>query len=478
MKKNTKELERAEIMFLDKMLPNIGSLGADARSFLANPFHFSICVGKYGKRAEQNNTYWCSDCGGQFSLSEVKDYRKNPECKVEKYPTFGLKRTHLGTCPICGKPMKIDHWRYKKQTFDDVVSFKATMGEWKITRYFSEKTYCRPGHKAEIILQDIGADWTKGEYTYSYIARQGGMYYSKHWKPETRHFAECRKASEWSEEGQIVERYDMPEFSLDAELERRGILLDNLHGMKLTQILNYMNENPHFETLWKQGDWAIARFFKRDLYYYWSQIRIARKHGFALNEDNLTEWRDLIELLRRNGKDIYNPKFICPADLHEAHNVELEERRRRDEREREQWRRRQDEWARQDAEERMKDALKEEEKFKERREKYFGISIPGNGFTIVALKSIDEFRHEGDTLHHCVFRCGYYSKAYSLILSARDADDNPIETIEIDLQGFRINQCYGDHDTHTALHDAIIDTMMENMWQVKDIALGKVAMAS
>ncbi len=125
----------------------------------------------------------------------------------------------------------------------------------------------------------------------------------------------------------------------------------------------------------------------------------------------------------------------------------------------------------------MKKAKEAEQEFIKRREKYFGLSIAGAGFTIVCLKSIDEFKHEGDTLQHCVFRCGYYDKKNSLILSARDADNNPIETIEIDLQSFKIWQCYGFKDSHTAMHNEIVKTMEDNMWQVKDIRLGKVKAA-
>ena len=34
-------------------------------------------------------------------------------------------------------------------------------------------------------------------------------------------------------------------------------------------------------------------------------------------------------------------------------------------------------------------------------------------------------------------------------------------------------QCYGVHDTHSALHDKIVKTMQDNMWRVREIASGK-----
>jgi DNA-directed RNA polymerase subunit RPC12/RpoP len=467
MAKNTREMDRATIMFLDKMLPDAGDV---AMKFLADPFGYSICYKRNGKRAEAKNLYWCADCGASFPLSDIKDYRKNPDAPKNNY-FYG--RTHIGICPHCGKKIYIEHFQSTGKTFHDVVSTKATMGDWQITRYFHEKVSCKPNRPSQLELEDLGADWTKDGYTYRYIARQGGMFYSKYWKADTRHFSEMRM-EDLTEEGDVTECYDMPAFSLDAELAKRGISLDALHGIRLTKLLDYMNNDAHFETLWKQGDWEMAKFFSTKLYCYWNQIRIARKHGYKI--ENLTEWRDMIDLMRYDAtKDINSPKYICPANLHDAHNAVLEEHERRERARRERLRRENDERMRREAEEAMKDAIKCEEEFIKRRQKYFGISIPAdNGkFTIVCLKSINEFKEEGSTLNHCVFRAGYYNKEDSLILSARDKDNRPIETLEIDLCSFNIRQCYGDHDTHTALHKSILDTMEKNMWQVKEIRTGK-----
>ena len=81
MRKNTQELARAEVMFLDKMLPKAGE---DAMRFLADPFNYSLCTKKKGKRAEAKNLYWCMDCGAVFPFDEIKDYRVDPEF-VERY---------------------------------------------------------------------------------------------------------------------------------------------------------------------------------------------------------------------------------------------------------------------------------------------------------------------------------------------------------------------------------------------------------
>ena len=125
----------------------------------------------------------------------------------------------------------------------------------------------------------------------------------------------------------------------------------------------------------------------------------------------------------------------------------------------------------------MADAKKAEGAFIKRRQKYFGLCIVAEKFKIVCLQTIDEFKDEGNALHHCVFRMGYFRKADSLILSARDADNNPIETLELSLRTFNILQCRGDHDHNSPLHDEIVKVMNDNMWQVKELSHGETAVA-
>ena len=212
----------------------------------------------------------------------------------------------------------------------------------------------------------------------------------------------------------------------------------------------------------------MAKFFKKELSRYWPQVRIARKNRYKI--ENLTEWRDYIDLLGYHHKDTHNPKFICPANLHDAHQAELTEAERQERIRQERFRREANERARQAALEAMKTRKQQNEEFIKRRAKYFGICIPfGNGNNIVVLKNIDEFEKEGKTLNHCVFRCGYYLRTNSLILSARDEYGNPIETIEVDLTTFKILQCYGNHDKFTPLHKTIVSTMNKNMGLIKEL---------
>lgn len=82
------------------------------------------------------------------------------------------------------------------------------------------------------------------------------------------------------------------------------------------------------------------------------------------------------------------------------------------------------------------------------------------------LRDIKAFEEEGTAMAHCVFRCKYYDKPYSLILSARIGDQR-VETIEVDLTKYTIKQCYGKHDHFTMHHQRIVDLVNSQMDVIK-----------
>jgi len=228
---------------------------------------------------------------------------------------------------------------------------------------------------------------------------------------------------------------------------------------------------PMYETLLKAKEYKLFKeladeWRRGNADKLFSAWKICQRRHYDIHQ-NLSEWYDLVSMLIDEGKDIRNPHYVCPADLHAAHQALLDAKNRREERERERLRREWDEQERQRAEEAMKDAIKAEADYIKNHRQYFDISIPtSNGLTIVVLKTIEEFKNEGSTLNHCVFRMGYYRRVNSLILSARDADNNPIETIEVDIPSLTIKQCYGQHDTFTPQHKGIMEAMTANLWQI------------
>jgi len=152
-------------------------------------------------------------------------------------------------------------------------------------------------------------------------------------------------------------------------------------------------------------------------------------------------------MLRRLGKDIHSPKYVCPENLQESHDTAQRKLQAQRDKEVEARRRQQ--------------AIENEERFQELKAPFFGITFTDGVIQVKVLESVQEYLEEGKTLHHCVFTNEYYLKKQSLILSAR-IDGRRIETIEVSLETMKVIQCRGLQNKNTEYHDRIVNLVNAN----------------
>lgn len=188
----------------------------------------------------------------------------------------------------------------------------------------------------------------------------------------------------------------------------------------------------------------------------WRCILIARRHGADLRKIGYRDFFDYLDQLKRLGKDIRNPKYICPENFTAEHN-RLTETIARMERERKE------KLLKKLEEEERLWREKAEETYKQMKKKYLKILIKEAGLTIRPLQSVKEFREEGEAMHHCVYANNYYKREYSLILTARASNGKRIETVEYDLVRDRVIQSRGKCNTMTKSHNEIVRLISERM---------------
>ena len=114
----------------------------------------------------------------------------------------------------------------------------------------------------------------------------------------------------------------------------------------------------------------------------------------------------------------------------------------------------------------LEEDLTKNEAYIKRRKRFYDMVLTDGLIECRVLRDIKAFEEEGTAMAHCVFRCKYYDKPYSLILSAR-INDKRIETIEVDLTNYTIKQCYGKHDQFTMYHQRILDLVNAQMDTIK-----------
>lgn len=202
----------------------------------------------------------------------------------------------------------------------------------------------------------------------------------------------------------------------------------------------------------KAKDYKAVEYFighEAELDRCWRSYKIARRHRYEPEDYGL--WCDMVRLLERCGRDIRSVRYICPKALKAEHDRWLAKATRIEERRR--------------MAEQMERAKRREADFYREKSCFFGIVISDGDIEISVLDSIEAFRAEGEKMKHCVFRCEYYAKADSIILSAHDKYGNRIETVEFSIRQGKVVQSRGVCNTNTEYHDRIIKFVNDNAYR-------------
>lgn len=214
---------------------------------------------------------------------------------------------------------------------------------------------------------------------------------------------------------------------------------------------------PFLETILKQRPRVAELLLLNRLQFKQEIVKLAWKHGYLTEELDYNLWSDTVSMAERLHYDLRNPFYVCPMNLHTTHNLyalRLEREEEREERQRAAMDRMNDEQA--------------EKYFENFIKKFIGFKVENGSITIQPLKSIEEFKKEGEMMHHCVFACGYYKKPDTLILSAQ-VNGEHTETIEIDLKNFSIVQSRGVCNQPSEYHEEIKSLLMKNMYKLKSL---------
>lgn len=268
--------------------------------------------------------------------------------------------------------------------------------------------------------------------------------------------------------------YDITELfrlSVDSYFEdysSERIACANINPKELARVIK---NNPVAENLYKTGDWLFTwllwESYPKEIC---RAITLAKRHGFVFNRDNASLWFDMVRAIIYCGKDWHNPVFIAPTDLMATHDKFVHMMFRKRDREREEKRRRAEQLriARETAalRKQLEDDSTKNEAYIKRRKRFYDMVLTDGLIECRVLRDIKAFEEEGTAMAHCVFRCKYYDKPYSLILSARIGDQR-VETIEVDLSHYTIKQCYGKHDQFTMHHQRIVDLVNAQMDTIK-----------
>lgn len=331
---------------------------------------FRQCISHYAYRTKNGGTT-CMDCGYQWNESNEKVCR----------------------CPHCGARLEI--LDTKCRTFKDKAYYStlATQDGLQVQRVFLMNANFRKGKKAEYYSMEIARYWvddngkteitalkrTLGHYADTFVL--DGCLELRRDNYVYRRIADCKV---------------YPYYSATPKLRRNG-LQGSLADIEPTRLIEALLTDSRAETMFKAGRKTDLNYFlQHSMYFdlYWNTYKIVLRNGYHIADISL--WIDYIRLLERCGKDIHNAHYVCPLDLKSEHDRYQERARIIQERE--------------EREEQRKKAKENEERFRELKSKFFGLSFTDGQIVVSVLESVDEYYQEGNALHHCVGQCEYYLK--------------------------------------------------------------------
>lgn len=400
---------------------------------------FRVCLPHMGYA--NKSSAFCLDCGETFALALIK--RKK------------------ATCPHCKTKLTITETRKTTDEHTNYFAITEVVDEFQVVRNFELTATYKKGNPVHHYLHEILQYWIqpdgkttmfgKAHNTQGFCDSWGG-------------YMEIRVENSRSWNGSkydVYARHYHPDSVFKPEYSKYGID-SNLKGITVLEAIKHIPKNPHLETLLKAKQYALlGQLESYRIQSFWPAIKICLRNKYLVAD--ATIWFDYLDLLKYFKKDLRNAVYVCPKNLAKEHDRWMKKKReiqRLEEIERERINR----------EKRQQKLEKAIVDYSERMQKFFDLEFKKGNISITVLKSIEEFKEEGDELKHCVYTNEYYLKEKSLILSAR-VDGIRAETIELKLPELKIEQSRGLKNQPTQHHDTIIKLVESNLEKIRKIVV-------
>lgn len=379
---------------------------------------------------------WCSECGRMW------------------VDTTGQKKGYI-RCPYCGERLEIKSSRKKKLCQYEYMTIVTTIDKFQVLRHVEigkHKTTNMGDMRYHV--EEVCQQWITEDRRETVMAKPMNM--SNTWiytEPiSIKYSINCYGYHTYDING-----YVYPKVKLLPILRRNG-LRTSFHGVTPARLIRgLLGESDFAEMLLKTKQYSMLEFAMKYnwLSHPWS-VNICNRNGYIIKDGSM--YYDYLSLLDYFHLDTHNAYYVCPKNLKKAHDKLLEKKRKIEARERME-------------RERIERMKKEKELkrniavFWKRIQPFLGLQIKDEGIVICPLESVTQYYQEWKTMHHCVYNCAYYARKESLVLSAKK-NGKRLETIEVNLNTFKIVQSRGVCNQDSDYHKQIIRIVEKNMYEI------------
>jgi len=358
-------------------------------------------------------------------------------------------------CPNCGAKTTFvtDLYNGTTKAYDYMEIFTTVRNYQVINIVYVSKLFSKK-RKPQYIISSVVQHWIREDGKIVSLMRKGASsYYGFFWSFSEE--LEVRNKSYSTYHKGNITGIKYPKRKILPIIIRNGYVYKEhkIHNAK--KLMHLLLTNSKIETLAKAKQKELLSFAvnrPKIIDNIWGSIKIAIRNNYYPDDANI--WIDHLVLLERFGKDIRNPKYICPEHLLMEHQKYI---RKKNDLERKI------EYAKLKAkiETYNKSYVKEKNKF-------FNLFFKKNNISVEPLKSVKEFYEEGKAFSHCIFTNKYFEREDSLILSAK-INDEKVETVEVDLNTMRVEQSRGENDNFTKYHNEIVNLVTQNIKKIERV---------
>lgn len=406
----------------------------------------------------------------------------------QKFPTSLVSRKRV-VCPHCATKLTIVETRDRTLKQDVYVAIAQTYYDYQVIRNFQLISYHKADKPVRYFFMEILQHWILPNGEREVIARNHTTnWYFDSWNGNL----EIRNKSD-------EHKYDLyplafhPDSEFKPEYTKIGIN-HNLQGATALEAIKHIPTDPYAETLLKAKQYSLLslRMTNRwDVENKWSSIKICMRNKYIVKDAKI--WIDYLDLLKYFKKDLLNAHFVCPKNLKKQHDIYVERKKKAMEHENmkhdyirilkflgefeaenfcyprnlvKEYRILVDRKKIVEIERKQKMLDELKVKYEKFIQYFIDMKIQDKLIKIIPLQTVEEFKQEGEELHHCVYSNEYFKKDGCLILSAR-INDKRLATIEIDLKQMKMEQCRGDHNKVPQYYDRIKRLVNSNIKQIQ-----------
>ena len=261
---------------------------------------FRECIDHFAYRLPKGRTT-CMDCGHSWVMN---------------------KHRETCTCPHCRAKLQVKETYERKLQQKQYFTILTTCGEFQVLRMFLLVVGMEKGYKAQTSIIEIGQYWWNMQGRKAVVAIQRVL---GHYVDTFSYYSPMAIRNDNEAYQHIAYSPIYPKFKVTDILRRNGFK-DNFYGIVPTKFIPALLTDSRVETLLKAGHTDHLRYFlgnKRTFEELWQSYKIAVRKGYDITDISL--WSDYVDTLRRLGKDIHNPKYLCPTDLKGEHDRKHEE---------------------------------------------------------------------------------------------------------------------------------------------------------